>query len=310
MAERFTNVPIQSLIIGGTLPVSIYLYIDFRFITFRGAGDKVDRATYDRLEFKRIGSVFIREEDQKNFDRWSNVKEDAQPPAISVEEKAFRSAREDVHRKAMDIFQATHPDAIVRGSLDTSKKLVMEVMRSPFTVRALTQLQTYSRGTVDHSVNVSVLATYLAMQMGYSHQLILQHVGMAGLLHDVGKTQIMLVDGDSPATVAEKLRAHPAEGVALLDRVEGVSSEVKMIVGQHHECHDGTGYPNRLRANQIYDLARIVNIANHYDELVSQQEGTLAQRQKAALKILADVDYRKFDPMKLEKCLKILKVGV
>ena len=141
-------------------------------------------------------------------------------------------------------------------------------MKFPFAVSTLAQLQNYSRGMVDHSVNVSVLSVYLAMQMGYSHTVILQHVGMGGLLHDIGKTQVQLKDDDDATVMDMKLRAHPEAGLKLIESQQKVPNEVKMIIAQHHECYDGTGFPKKMRGARFYDLARIVSIANVFDELV------------------------------------------
>ena len=83
-----------------------------------------------------------------------------------------------------------------------------------------------------------------------------------------------------------------------------------MIVAQHHECHDGSGFPKKLRGSAIYDLARIVSIANVFDELVGDGQGTLIERQKVAIRQLDEFLYKKFDPQKLEKTLKILRMGI
>jgi putative nucleotidyltransferase with HDIG domain len=312
MAEQYVTVNVEDILVGEPLPASIYIYIDFRFITFRTEGDVVDRNAYDRLEFKKVKNLFILEQDRKRWEAWSasRAKEQKKRPPLAPEHKEFAAVREDVHRKAMDIFTADHPDKIVAQTISSSKKLVSEVMKFPYAVQTLAQLQTYSKGTVDHSVNVSVLSVYLAMQMGYSHQLILQHVGMGGLLHDIGKPKVMISDGEPKNIQEKKMEAHPTLGLGLLEQQQKVPNEVKMIIAQHHECHDASGFPKKLRGNQIYDLARIVAIANVFDELVGDGKGTLLERQRNAVLQLDQVLYRKFDPQKLEKSLKILKLGI
>lgn len=310
MAEQFISCNLDDLVVGEPLPCTIYLYIDFRFITFRAEGDTLDRIAYDRLQFKKVKTLFIQDSEKKKFEQWllKRMKEPAQqnlPQAHS-----FAMAKEDVYRKTLDIFQSNHPDKMVRQALQASKNLVKEVMRYPYAVRSLSQLQGYSRGTVDHSMNVSILATYLAMQMGYTHKLILQHVGVGGLLHDVGKTRILIEEADTPEIIAAKMKAHPELGCAMLESQTGVPKEIKLIVAQHHENYDGTGYPKKLRGGAIYDLARIVSIANVFDELVGEAKGPLADRQKIAVKQLDEVLYRQFDPQKLNKAIKVLKLGI
>ncbi len=309
VAERFVSIDIQDIQVGESLPVPVYLYINFRFLTFRAEEDVIDRATFERLELKKVRNLFIRDSDRPKFLEWVQKWTAINAPPVP-ENKEFAKAREDVHRKVFDIFQSDHPEKMVTQVLESSKKLVDEVMKFPYAVQSLAQLQSYSRGTVDHSVNVSALAVYLAMQMGYSHQLILQHVGAGALMHDIGKTKVKVDDEDSDEVIANKMEEHPLLGEQLLDAQGKVPNEVKMIVAQHHEAHDGSGYPKRLRAGSIYDLARIVSIANVFDELVGDGSGTLLERQRKAIDQLDQNLYPKFDPQKLDKALKILKLGV
>jgi len=308
--QQFLTCNIQELIVGEPLPTTLYIYIDFRFITFRAEGDVVDRSAYDRLQFKKIKNLFILERDREKFQGWAKQRTRDKPPALPPENKAFTKVKTEVTRKTLDIFQSNHPDKIVTQALSSSKKLVGEVMKFPYAVKSLAQLQSYANGTAEHSVNVSILSVYLAMQMGYSHALILQHIGSGGLLHDIGKTQISFSDSDSPQVQELKMKAHPDLGMRLIDAQSKVPNEVKMIIAQHHECHDGSGYPKKMRGNSIYDLARIVSIANVFDGLVGDGKGPLVERQRAAITELDQVMYRKFDPQKLEKALKILKLGV
>ena len=312
---------LEEILVGEVLPMTVYLYLDFRFIAYRGADDVLDRHAYERLELRGIKNLFIAEKDRQAFTNWSqkrkeevkaiaaaNVAVEASGP-VPGQNKNLHKAREDLHRKTMDIFHSQHPDKAVQHCMTASRKLVNEFMKSPFATKTLSQLQTYSQGTVDHSVNVSVLSVYLALQMGYSHAVILQHVGMGGLLHDIGKTKIHFRQGESDKEIAQKMRDHPTLGGKVLDSMK-VPSEVKMIVVQHHECNDGTGFPKKIRGAQMYDLAKIVQIANVFDELVGDGQGPLAERQRSAIQQMDKVLYKKFDPQKLEKALKILRLGV
>jgi putative nucleotidyltransferase with HDIG domain len=310
MNPQYMTIDLEELLVGEPLPAPLFIYVDFRFVTYRAEGDSIDRESYDRLQTKRIQFLFIQESDRQLFTQWVGSREAEKTPPLAPAQKDFPKAREDAHRKVMDIFAASHPEKVVSQAIEASKKLVDEVCKFPFAVQSLAQLQNYSKGTVDHSVNVSILSVYLAIQMGYSHTLILQHVGLGGLMHDVGKPRVPFGDDDSPETLAKKMQDHPTFSLRVLESEQSVPNEVRMIVAQHHEYHDGTGFPKGLRGNQIYDLARIVCIANVFDELVGDGKGTLVERQRAAIAHLDQQMFRKFDPQKLEKALKILKLGV
>jgi putative nucleotidyltransferase with HDIG domain len=311
-SAQFTSVNLGDVLAGEPLPVVVYIYLNFRFITFRAAGDTVDRSTYDRLEYKGVKNLFVKDLESKAFMDWVQKRRDEIKaiPALPPANKGFQKAREDMHRKAMDIFSGQNTDKNVVQSLSTSKKLVAEVMKFPYAMKSLAQLQGYSQGTVDHSVNVSILSIYLAMQMGYSHQVILQYVGTGGLLHDIGKPKVKVVDADSEREIDTKMKEHAAAGAKIIESIPKVPNEVKMIVAQHHEYHDGSGFPKKLRGKAIYDLARIVCIANVFDELVGEGQGSLVDRQRAAIQQMDRILFKKFDPEKLTKAVKILKLGV
>jgi putative nucleotidyltransferase with HDIG domain len=308
-SKKYCEIPLKEVIKGEPLPGPIYLYLSERYVTFRAAGDVIDRHTYERLELKKVDNLFVLEAHREAFKLWSQSVNAKLSPALREEMKNLNAIREDAHRKTLDIFQSQHPEKVIAAALNVSKKLVTEVMKFPFAISPLARLQNYSRGIADHSVNVSVLSVYLAMQMGYSSKVILQHVGMGGLLHDVGKTQIDFKDDDDVATRNRKIQAHPEAGVKLLELDRNVPDEVKKIVAQHHECHNGSGFPTKVHGSNVYDLAQIVSIANVFDELVGEGRGTLVERQRAAIQSLDDQS-QKFDPQKLEKVLKILQLGI
>lgn len=311
MSSQHVTISIDSLILGEPLPGTLYVKIESRFVAFRGAGDIIDSSLYDRLQFKKVQNLYVLEEDYQKFLAWGGSTETPEGPPGSQENSEFLSAWKDTRRKVFDIFQTDQPHANIHEALSASKKLVAQVLRFPYAVQSLTQLQAFSKGTVDHSMNVSVLAVYLAMQMGYTHNLILQHVGVGGLLHDIGKRKIEIQDSDPESVVDAKMREHATMGMRMLETLPNVPDEVKWIVAQHHEFHDGTGYPKKLRGNNIYDLARIVMIANEFDHLVAQAKGPdLRERQKSALKIFDERYFHRVDPDKHEKAIRILKLGI
>lgn len=309
MAENFIPWSLEDIIPGEPLPAPCFLYLGERYIRYRHPGDAFDRMTYDRMLFKKVTQVYIREADEAAMRSWLSSFQNANTQDLPVSEE-IKETRAELRRSVMDIFHSNHPNEIVTKTLKTSEKLVTELMKFPFASKPLQQLQTYSRGTVDHSVNVSVLSVYLAMNMGYSHVLILRHLACGALLHDLGKGKIEISDGEDPEAAEYKMRSHPELGFQILNEDESISKEVKMIVMQHHECHDGSGYPKGLRGKEIYDLAKIVSIANVFDSLVSEMKGPLDQRQKQALEQLSGPMAHQFDPSKLQKTIKILSLGV
>ena len=300
-----TTCSVADLPVNESLPIDLFIFLNNKFLMFRSSGSEITKDVFDRLISKGAKHLFIRDAEKDRFRSWTkNFKSDS-----SKLNSNLKGVINDANQKLSIVFQAEHPDQAIAQVIMASKKVVKELIRLPIVVKSLAELQTRSNGTVQHSINVSVLSTYLAMQIGYSHEVILEHVGLGGLLHDVGKSRLT---GPEEFMDSEKFD-HPRIGAEMLERSQDskISNEVKMIVAQHHECYDGSGYPKKLQGSRIYDLAKIVSIADDFDDFVAGNKitGTLAERQKKAVMALAD-SHEKYDPKKFEKIIKILRLGV
>ncbi len=144
-------------------------------------------------------------------------------------------------------------------------------------------------------------------------------LGFAVMLHDVGN--VVVTDGIllKPGPLAENelslMRQHTVHGAAILKRacatVEGpnylaLGAEIARC---HHENFDGTGYPNRLRGEDIPLAARIVAVADTYDALISDRPHRPAWTHEAALAEIAAQAGKRFDPAIVEAFQRVVAEG-
>ncbi len=125
-----------------------------------------------------------------------------------------------------------------------------------------------------HSFMVSIFSIILGRALGFESSRTLSNVGLGGLLHDVGMTRISKDLIDKPDLEPEEwkeIKEHPQLGVRIIDNVhKGISSEVRLIVLQHHEQPNGLGYPSGLHDKDIFPLAKIVAIAEVFTSMISK----------------------------------------
>ncbi|KAB2952716.1 HD domain-containing protein [Heliorestis acidaminivorans] len=117
-----------------------------------------------------------------------------------------------------------------------------------------TQLEESSIFT--HSVNVSILSNLLGTWLNYSVEEV-KELTIAALLHDIGKTT-------NTYDKVHDYKLHPQLGYDMLKK-QGFSEAIAQAVLLHHENLDGTGFPLKVKWNDITEYARIVAIANYYD---------------------------------------------
>lgn len=131
------------------------------------------------------------------------------------------------------------------------------------------------QGSAVHAVNVMVLALLLGKALGWTANQ-LQDVGLAALLHDIGKTVLPPHIAEPGARLlAEDLKRyqnHVHESVQLCQRM-GLSESVVRVIAEHHELADGTGFPAGIRGADLSQAGQVVALVNRYDRLCSPLQG-------------------------------------
>ena len=155
-------------------------------------------------------------------------------------------------------------------------EIVNLILTDDNTTYYLLNITTHDFYTYTHSVNVGVLGVALAKALfrnSSDHDL--QALGTGFFLHDLGKVKVPSEIINKPAALTEEemklMRRHPADGYKILVETHQLTEEARVIVLQHHERSDGTGYPRGLRKNEIHLYARLCTLADVYDALTSER---------------------------------------
>jgi putative nucleotidyltransferase with HDIG domain len=172
------------------------------------------------------------------------------------------------------------------------------IARNPYALVGIARLKTADEYTYMHSVAVCALMVNLARHLGLAEKLT-RDIGMAGLLHDVGKMAVPadLLNKAGPLTEKEfaLVRNHPERGHRLLARSGGVPEIALDVCLHHHERMDGTGYPHALKGSEISLYARMGAVCDVYDAVTSTRAYKPAWHPAEALARMGSWDGH-FDP--------------
>ncbi|NSW89854.1 MAG: HD-GYP domain-containing protein, partial [Firmicutes bacterium] len=135
-------------------------------------------------------------------------------------------------------------------------------------------LKSYDDYTYSHSVNVTILSLSIGAVIGLSKNILFK-LGMAALLHDIGKVfipkEILNKNGRLNESEFEIVKTHPYKGYQILKENNSFSYYSSIGVLHHHEKYNGTGYPFELVGSEISLLGRIITVADVYDALTSDR---------------------------------------
>lgn len=199
-------------------------------------------------------------------------------------------------------------NAEMQGLYDSLEKGYLETIVA--LANSIDSKDAYTRG---HSQRVGDLSVEIGTELGLTRrELRLLHYG--GILHDVGKIGI----GDAILCKQTRLtdeemvvmREHPVIGGNIVDAVSFLAP-VRAAVRNHHERWDGTGYPDKLKGEEIPLIARIVNCADTFDACTSTRPYQKAMPLEKAMEILENLRGTQLDPNVLDALRRVLqKKGV
>ena len=209
------------------------------------------------------------------------------------------------------VFQ--HPKAeFIRKSKETMRQTIDYILTADRkSVQHMIRLIEHDPSTYHHSANVGLLGASLMKELFGGSDKNLHNIGYALFLHDIGKSRIDPRILNKPDRLSEPeweiMKTHPQEGYRLLSQEGHLTAEAEAIILQHHERPDGRGYPEGRKSEYIDPLARICNIVDSYDALMTKRAYKESMSSFQALEIMKGEMRGQFDREFFEQFVRLLE---
>jgi HD-GYP domain-containing protein (c-di-GMP phosphodiesterase class II) len=200
---------------------------------------------------------------------------DSEIEAIIEEEQDFYPGAEETAEAAQELISHFRVGKGIQ--LDGVKSIVSDMIdqlsQQPEKMIHLLDLRRKQEYMFSHAVNTCILSVMTGMAMGYN-ELQLEELGLAAMLHDVGKVKFpKQVAQQFPGYLSkderEEYRRHPFYALEIMRQNAALPLSVINACFQHHERWNGSGYPMGLSGNAISEYAQIISIADVYDRLIA-----------------------------------------
>ncbi|MDI1261015.1 HD-GYP domain-containing protein [Aquabacterium sp.] len=199
-------------------------------------------------------------------------------PSVSLQEEVARAGR--ICAQAKGAMKTMFQDVRMGKAIDAEHCLPLvdditqSVQRNPGAIVSLARLKTSDDYTYMHSVAVCALMVSLSRQLGLSAA-DTREAGMAGLLHDLGKsampTEVLNKPGKLTVAEFDIMKGHPEAGHRMLTEGQGVGPIAMDVCLHHHEKINGLGYPHGLKGDEISLFARMGAVCDVYDAITSNR---------------------------------------
>lgn len=196
------------------------------------------------------------------------------------------------------ILEHSLPQQSVTMLIDSTSKLLHLSENNLYIFDILHSMHELDNSTFSHSVNVALIASVLGKWCGYDEHGI-EILILCGLFHDVGKLLIPSEILQKPSKLTDEefdiIRTHPIAAYELLKTLD-LDKRVLQTALSHHERCDGSGYPLKLRGEDIPDFVKIISIADVYDAITAARVYKNAVCPFQVIAIFEEEGFELYDP--------------
>jgi putative nucleotidyltransferase with HDIG domain len=188
--------------------------------------------------------------------------------------------------------------------------LAQAVAQNRTALLALTTLKNYDNYTFTHMVNVSILTMGQARGLGIDGPL-LREIGLAALMHDIGKVRTPLEILNKPDKLTDTefaiMKRHPVHGAEILRQTPDIPALAPVVAFEHHLRIDGTGYPVVQRSS-LNVGTMLCSIADVFDAMRSQRGYQQAFPTDRILEVLKRNDGKQFDQHLVRRFVQLIGI--
>ncbi len=307
-------VPLAVMQPGTAAPVD--LYIDFgvggELVLYKGRGTPLNEETRGRLMERGVGTLFLSKKDEAAYRQYVEenlediIRDDMLPP-----EETSRLVYDSSTRVMDEVFEDPRSGRQLRRARRMVEAAVLAILKDPGALWCMSSLASHDYYTYTHCVNVAMFMAGAARDiLGVASRHELNAIGLGGLLHDIGKTQVPEAILAKPGKLTEEefavVKTHPAEGVSLVMQHQRVSNITGQIIRCHHERFGGGGYPTSRPEAEMKTEVRLATIVDVYDALTTNRSYARARTPYHALELMLGQMKGHFDEGMLKAFVRFL----
>ncbi len=269
-------------------------------------GTRIRPSMVVSLQQRGIDAIWVMDELFPDLEVQEVVRDDTANVTRRCLEDIFKTARESA---APTQAQALRLSAALKSMVD-------DILHNDDVVVNVAHLRTWDNYTFEHSVQVAILSVLVGKHLMMTEDQLVR-LGTGAILHDVGKVMVPQEILQKPSSLSDEefdiVKQHARLGWDLVhDGFQSIMPTSSIVVLQHHERLDGSGYPSGLKGEEIYVFSRVVAAADVFDAVRAERRYRPLHAPRRVLQIMQEEAGPKLDAAAVQALLghvAIIPVG-
>jgi HD-GYP domain-containing protein (c-di-GMP phosphodiesterase class II) len=262
--------------------------------------------------FIKLGKVELRI--NKPGEQHSLAGDGAPANSVDVPQEVFQellalTSEELDHLKDLYLSAKLHKKIDVRSVDDMVKGFIKGFRQEINPLGLLASLKSVNEYTFTHVTNVCILTMGIAENLGFTGEH-LHQIGVASLLHDIGKIfipdEILSKPGMLTPEERRTIETHTVKGARYLMGIEGIPKLAVLAALEHHQKFDGNGYPS-IKGGWTPNIAsQLICVADVFDAMRSRRSYQEPKPLETIIAVLTKGKGASFNPMVVDRFLKMI----
>ncbi|MEI6126879.1 MAG: HD domain-containing phosphohydrolase [Pseudomonadota bacterium] len=277
--QKFIPLNLYVLRLDTLKPFDIYIKIGYgknKYVLYSRKGKYFTSRVRQKLLMNNVSTIYVPDEDRDTYQQYieDNLQYIVKDNLVTPEQKSavvYESSRYVMEK----LFENPRAEIISRTK-KTVDNIVSLILSDRKATSQLIRITEYDYYTYTHSVNVGVFSVAFARELfpGIADREFYD-LALGFFLHDIGKSEIPIEILNKPGSLNQDewniMRSHPEKGYKILENTGYIRRESAIIVLQHHERSNGSGYPKGLTTDAIHVYAKICAIADTFDAMTTKR---------------------------------------
>jgi putative nucleotidyltransferase with HDIG domain len=306
---EYLPVSIEGLLTGLAQELELYVRAGNAFFLVKPRNMALTPALVGRF-LGKFPYLYINKTEREKYYKSleTNISNIVGSTSFSVREKA--SVLNDYAVEIVDrLLQDPGSTTAMKAAKELSQETVRFISQQKHAFIHLVELSNHDQYTYAHSVGVSAYCASLAQSLGRWNKEEIANIGLAGLLHDIGKCMIdpVIINKEGPLSPPEweQMKKHPSYGYEILSKHKDLDPIIPLVAVAHHEDLLGKGYPKGLVAAKMDPAVLVSSIADAFSALTTKRSYSPPRNSLAALGLMRESVGKKFDPHFFEIFIKM-----